>query len=331
MVSTRGSDNILVESNEQIQAVWSNNMADETSNATRGSLGFQVDDSGNLLNLAANVNLLRRLWFERTLIGGEDLGPGDPGDFDFGAWHSSCHLLGAGGVCQTADGQLLWLEVGHAGVRDEYVATLTIRENTGIKTCFLDSAEGRSILAGAIVRGFVEGNSLGRVSARICTDLPDLFNLWRRQDFDQPVTSELEGGKVWEHWCTLRDLRSSNRIGLTAIAAYVSLVSTLGDQFAPAVLRGRRDYGHPVQLAAMVHAGFIASSSATMDLNPKGIPINTESYFLEACPKQSLVGAENLTWPDKGIAYYMFRRKIKSWSKSNQVKEDIKQFSKSLD
>ncbi len=306
-------------------------MAEEPSIATRGSMEFQIDESGGLLNSATNVSLLRRLWIERSLVDGEDLGPGDPGDFDFGAWHSSCHLLGAGGVCQADDGQLLWLEMGHAGTRDEYVATITCRENDGFKTVFLDSAEGRQRLTGSVLRGFVEGNSVGRISARNCTDLPDRFNLWRRQDFDQPVGSELDGGKVWEHWCTLRDLRSSNRSGLTALSAYVSLVSALGDLFAPVVLRGRRDYGHPVQLAAMVHAGFTATASATVDLGPTPVPAKVEPLFLDACPQQCLAAVESLVWPEKGIAYYMFRRKIKSWSKASQVKQDIKLFSKSLE
>jgi hypothetical protein len=234
-------------------------------------------------------------------------------------------------VRQTSDGRLLWLEIGHSGLRDEYLATITCRHNDGFKTYPLDSADGRQLLADSKVRGFVEGNSVGRVSAKNCTDLPDRFNLWRRQDFDQPLESQLDAGKVWEHWCTLRDLRWSNRTGLTAISAYVSLVSALGDLFTPLVLRGRRDYGHPIQLAAMVHVGFVAAGSATIDLTPAAIPAKTESFFLEACPQKSLVGAESLPWPDKGVAYYMFRRKIKSWSKASQVKDDIKQFSKSLE
>ena len=72
------------------------------------------------------------------------------------------------------------------------------------------------------LRLFVEGNSTGRTSARSVFDAPDRFNLWRRQDFDQPVTSSLEGGKVWEHWCTLRDLRSSNRLATCRIRAVPS-------------------------------------------------------------------------------------------------------------
>src|SRR5262249_57349134 len=89
-------------------------------------------------------------------------------------------------------------------------------------------AEGRALTEGSPLLGFVEGSSIGRTSSRHVFDGPDRFNLWRRQDFDQPVTSPLEGGKVWEHWCTLRDLRASNRIGLSAVTAYVSLVPAPG-------------------------------------------------------------------------------------------------------
>src|SRR5262249_55929307 len=116
---------------------------------------------------------------------------------------------------------------------------------------------------------------------------PDRFNLWRRQDFDQPATSPLEGGKVWEHWCTLRDLRPSNRVGLSALTAYVSLAAALGDRFCAAVARGRRDYGHPRQLCALVHAGFVAKDVASWDVTPTVISAALEPGFLEADPEHA--------------------------------------------
>jgi len=48
----------------------------------RGSLGFEVGPDGNLVNNGANVERLRTLWLDRSVIDGELLGPGDPGDFD---------------------------------------------------------------------------------------------------------------------------------------------------------------------------------------------------------------------------------------------------------
>lgn len=302
-------------------------MPDDDAPTTRGTLGFQITPAGDLQNTATNVNLLRRLWADRTLITGDDLGPGDPGDFDFGAWHSSCHLLGAGGARRTADGRVLWLEVSHVRTRDEYFASVTVREKAGPRTVPLDSAEGRTLIEGSTLLGFVEGNSTGRASARHVFDAPDVFNLWRRQDFDQPITSPLEGGKVWEHWCTLRDLRATNRLGLSVLTAYVSLVAALGDRFAAAVARGRREYGHPQQLAGLVHAGFVSPASATWDVTPTAIPGGLEALWLQAEPEQALAAAEKLDW-SKGPRYYMFERRIKSWSQAKAVKDDLKKFEK---
>ena len=79
----------------------------------RGSYGFDVTGSGDLINSVQNGESLRKLWLDRTLIRGIQLGPGDPGDFDFGAWHVGCHLAGAGGVTRSKKGSLLWLEISH--------------------------------------------------------------------------------------------------------------------------------------------------------------------------------------------------------------------------
>jgi hypothetical protein len=288
-------------------------------------LKFLVTASGDPLNTATNVNLLRQMWADRAVINGDDLGPGDPGDFDFGAWHSSCHLLGAGGVMRTADGRTLWLEVSHLRFRDEYFASVTVGGKAGPQTVPLDSAEGHELTDSATLLGFVEGNSTGRSSARLMFDAPDRFNLWRRQDFDRPVKSDIEGGKVWEHWCTLRDLRPTNRLGLSVLTAYVSLVAALGDQFAAAVMRGRRDYAHPKQLCAMVHFGFVGEKSAVNELTPTAIPAAQESLFLEAEPEKALAAVEKFDWA-KPPKYFMFARRIKSWSSAKAVKDDLKKF-----
>jgi hypothetical protein len=292
---------------------------------TRGSLKFLVTPSGDLQNSATNVNLLRQMWADRAVIAGDDLGPGDPGDFDFGAWHSSCHLLGAGGVMRTPDGRVLWLEVSHLRTRDEYFASVTVGGKAGARTVPLDSAEGHDLADGATLLGFVEGNSTGRASARLVFDATDRFNLWRRQDFDRPVTSDVEGGKVWEHWCTLRDLRPTNRLGLSVLTAYVSLVAALGDRLAAVVMRGRRDYGHPNQLCAMVHYGFVGEKSAVDEFTPSAIPSAKEALFLDAEPERALAAVEKLDWA-KPPKYYMFARKIKSWSTAKSVKDDLKKF-----
>jgi hypothetical protein len=75
---------------------------------TRGTFDFEVTASGDLVDSTANVEALRKIWLDRSMVNGADLGPGDEGDFDNGAWHVACHLIGAGGVRQM---------VGFSGLR----------------------------------------------------------------------------------------------------------------------------------------------------------------------------------------------------------------------
>ncbi len=62
----------------------------------RGAFGFDVTSRGDLEDQVRNVELLRRLLLDRSVISGDELGEGDPGDFDHGAWHIACHLVAAG-------------------------------------------------------------------------------------------------------------------------------------------------------------------------------------------------------------------------------------------
>ena len=229
-------------------------------------------------------------------MSGEDLGPGDRGDFDRGAWHVACHLAGAGGVRRSPDGSTLWLEISHRGERDEYYASVTRRAAGRIETVPIESGEGRRLLRNSTLLGFVEGNSTGRVSARGVADPPDRFNGWRRQDFDQPVDETQDGGKVWEHWCTLRDIRETHAIGTSMLGAYVALSAALGDRFIPTIARGRRDYGHPVQLAASVYAGLTSRESALWDTTPVAIPAEAALLLLESDPARAFDAIERLDW-----------------------------------
>ena len=211
----------------------------------RGTYKFEVSDGGDLIYTAANVELLRQLWLDRSVITGENLGPGDPGDFDQGAWHVACHLAAGCGIRERADGSLAWLQISHDDHLDRYFASVTVLERRNTRTAPTDSAEGRILLQHSRLLGFVEGTSKGRTSAGCTNDPPSLFNLWRRQDFDQPPGSEEDGGRVWEHWCTLRDIRTTHAIGTSILTAFVALAATLGDLFIPTVARGRRDTAIP--------------------------------------------------------------------------------------
>jgi hypothetical protein len=293
-------------------------MAPATPGSSRAFIFERLSD-GSLANSAVNVESLRRLWLDRTLLKGEEIGPGDPGDFDFGAWHIACHLAGAGGVRRGADGRLMWLEISHDPTRDDYFASVTVNMGRDRVTRRLDSAEGRMLVANSTLVGYVEGNSTGRTSARNVHDSPTRFNLWRRQDFDEPVGSDNDGGKVWEHWCTERDIRQSSAMGTSVLSAYISLVAGLGDQFVAAVARGRLDYGHPQQLAAMVRADFVRRESALWDTTPLPLPPAAERVLLEAEPARALEAVEQLEWKATPC-YWMYRRRIDRWNPISEMR-----------
>ena len=284
-----------------------------------------MTDKGDPIDSAVNVIALRRLWLDRTMIDGSDLGPGNDGDFDHGAWHVGCHIVAAAGVRRASNGKLLWLTISHADQRDEYFASVTGETASGILTYPIASPEGQGLLKDSVLLGFVEGTSVGHISARRVSDAANRFNGWRRQDFDRTATSAEDGGTVWEHWCTLRDIRETDAIGTSVMRAYVSLVASLGDLSAPTVARGRRDYGHPKQLCALVKAGFTSKQSATWDISPVAIPPAAEKRFLEARAVDSLEAAKELSWGDTP-RYYMFTRRIARWSPASEVSRDLAAF-----
>ncbi|MDD5761124.1 MAG: hypothetical protein PHP88_01255 [bacterium] len=291
----------------------------------RGSFQFDATVEGSIVDNDGNVEALRWLWLDRTMISGDDLGPGDPGDFDNGAWHVACHLVAAGGVRRSSDGRFLWLELSHDPGQDEYFASVTTDTGGQLRTVRLDSPEGKALLQGSTLLGFVEGNSVGRISARGVKDPPDRFNGWTRAQFDRPAESSDEGGKVWEHWCTVRDIRPPHRIGSSVIKGYVALVAALGDRFLPAVTRGRRSYGHPKQLCAFVRAGLTSEESSTWETKPFAVPPKAEQLLLEARPADALAAVSLLSWADVP-RYYMFPRRISSFSPAEAVKQDLLAF-----
>jgi hypothetical protein len=293
----------------------------------RGSYGFEVQPSGNLVDNAENLERARTLFRDGAIIS-QRWGPGNPGDFDNGGWHSLCHLVAAAGVFKSDQG-FLWAAITHVRSTDRYVATLSSPETSGqLKAIELSSPEARPLLTGAVAVGYVEGTSLGHISARGVQDPPGLFNGWQRQKFDQPAEGDRSrGGTVWEHWCTTRDLRAANEIGDSVLRAYLTLTSVLGGEFVATVIRGRRKYEHPHQLCALVKAGFVGRAEALQDMKPSEIPLREELLFKEARPSDSLQAVRKLIWPSpRDRQYYMFRRAIESFSKKADVESDLQSF-----
>ena len=239
---------------------------------SRGVFQFQTTADGDLTNSAENVEALRRLWLHHSLVYGEDIGPGDRGDFAVGAWHSSCHLAGAAAVRRAADGGVIWLEISHDPRLDEYFASATHRVDSKCVTLRVDSAEGRHaarpVDAPGLRRRQFDRTHIGARRQRSSRSIQPLAPAGFRPAGDQQGRWRQGVGAL----VTMRDIRVGNRIGTSVLTAYVSLVSAAGDWFPATVARGRRDYGHPVQLAAMVFAGFTSHRSATWDIQPLVIP-----------------------------------------------------------
>lgn len=291
----------------------------------RGTYQFEIQD-GKLVNSVENLERMRNLFQDGSIIK-EHWGPGRTGDFDYGSWHCLCHLVAGSGVYKVGTGYL-WVAITHAKNVDKYLATVSYRDsNRIVKTYELISSEGRNILNQANLVGYIEGTSCGHISARNVQDLGDAFNGWKRQDYDKPVASDDIGGTVWEHYCTTRDLRPSNKVGDSVLRSYLTLVSTLGGKFVVAVLRGRRAHEHPLQLCALVKAGFILREEALWAIRPNEISKEAEDLLREARPDEALKAVAMLPWaPSEEQRYYMYKRRIRSWSTKSDVESDLRSF-----
>lgn len=288
---------------------------------TRGTYNFETDNNGVLIDNAANLDKVRKLFREGAIING-NWGPGDDGDFDNGSWHILCHLASGSGVLNTAFGRV-WCGITHVPASDTYHASLVHRRNGSAVTVPLGGAEGASLANGAQVLGYIEGSSAGHIAARGVNDPPTAFNGWPRQSFDKDADSVVDGGTVWEHWCTTRDIRPSSAIGSSVLQAYLTLASRLGGRYIAAVARGRRDYDHPTQLVALVKAGLLTRDDATWNVSPEPIPPGAQDLLYEARPADSLQAAELLSFTPGGQKYLMFDRCIHRWSQTDDVRRDL--------
>jgi hypothetical protein len=294
-----------------------------TNAHSRGTYNFEIDDTGNVINNETNFERLCRLFRDGGIISGS-WGPGRSGDFENGSWHILCHLAAGSGVYGN-DNNYLWVSITHAGDRDEYIATVSVKKNgDNVQTIPLNSSGGSVLIGSFKLLGYVEGTSQGHILARNIQDSSTAFNSWPRQNFNRDIDSSNSGGTVWELWCPTRDIRESCAVGRSVLRAYLTIVSTLGGKFVAAVARGRRGHEHPRHLCALAKAGFISREDALWDTMPKPITYDAERLFKEARPVDSLKAVEKLQWDTSGeLYYYMFQRKINSWSKASDVKNDF--------
>jgi hypothetical protein len=269
----------------------------------RGS--FEVDSNGALLPSETNLLALRDLWASRP--DGMEVGPGVRAT---GAWHVACHLVAAGCVRRAADGEILWMEISHVPADDTYAATLTSGSDQQVETMRLGSPEAQQLLQDAALLGFVEGTSEGHITARAVQDPPERFEGWTRQTFDQEPGSQERGGRVWEHWCTTRDLAPDSELSASLLTAYLELCNVGSDLFAPTVARGRTAYGHPAQLDEMISAGFTTRESASWRTTPQPIGREPELLLQEAGAADALRAVRSLAWSGDGPTYYMYPRRI---------------------
>jgi hypothetical protein len=286
----------------------------------RGTFGFWVDEFGNLQDRPENVETLRKLWADRSILPAGQYGPGVNSSPGKGAWHVSCHVVSAGCMRKATDGRLLWLELAYKGSPDQYYPSLTTKSEGTIITYDCRSQEAKALLSGSKLLGFVEGNSRGRISAKGISDPSGRFEGWPRQNYDKQASDDSSnGGKVWEHWCTTREIEQTSDLGNSVLSGYVSLCAIAGDIFAPTVARGRTEYNHPDQLNALIKAGFTTAQAASVIKRPLPLTDEKEHLFNESDPTKSFAAAERLDWSDAEIRYYMFRRKISNWDATLRV------------
>lgn len=288
----------------------------------RGGYAFEVGAHGNVVDSVENLERLRALFRDESLIGGR-WGPGDPGDFDHGSWHILCHLAAGSALLDTARGRA-WAGIGWDGTSGRYIATARLATAEGLEEVPIADPRSRCLLAEARQLAFVEGTSQGHITARGIEDPPEAFNGCPRQMFDRDVDDPRDGGVVWEHWCTTRDIRASSDLGTSVLSAYLTLVSVLGGRFVSAVARGRRDHDHPLQLVALVRAGLLSREEALWDTYPNAIPRHAQLLFHEAQPSAALAACLHLGLKgDGGPQYFMFERRIHSWSPAAAVASDL--------
>src|SRR3989338_2116955 len=255
--------------------------------------------------------------------------PAQPGSFSYtrpkenGSWHVLCHLAGASALFQSSEKLPGWAGITYDEPSNSYVATFSYYEGKKARTAALNSDEARRVMTGYVLRGYVEGASQGHILNRKANDPGDPQKVDRRQDYDQPATSAKDGGQVWEHWVTTRDIAAPNALGAGLLRSYLRLVALLGGRYCGTVARGRFDqaYGHVIQLCAMAKAGFIAPQDALWDVEPVTIPQEVQTVLYEANPESFFQGASLLLEAAQAQeSYYMYKRKIANFVSASSLR-----------
>lgn len=275
---------------------------------------FQRDGVGGLLETTHNVEELRRLFLDWDIIGGDGGEGTERGDG--GSWHGACHMLAAGIVAESKSGDLAWFEIAWDERSSSYAPVAVVKSGSKVEVHnvlgrAVDWANTTSVVA------YVEGNSCGATSNRSADDPGNSDKDDRRQDYNRfPLDLAGEGGKVWEHWCTTRNLVDDKGPGMQALRAYLSLLCIGGGSFAATVLRGRPSYGHPAQLAGCVKSGLVSASDAGWTGTPDPIPPEAVVLYHYSDPVISLAASRRLPLEKaKGLRFFMFPRSIHLWQK----------------
>lgn len=272
---------------------------------------FQRDSQGRLIENDHNLHEMQRLFLDWDIIkdnGGEGTRRGDGG-----AWHGACHLVAAGILGVHKNSGLVWFEVGWDQRRECYEAQVVLEGETGMRIKNI-TGHGKSWAEEVRIVAYVEGNSCGAISDKNAADLGNSEIDDRRQDYNRnPTDFERQGGKVWEHWCTTRDIRSSDALGKQVLRAYLTLLTIGGTEFAATVLRGRPYCGHPTQLKACIEAGLVSEEDASWPGIPEPIPTSAQLLFYHSDPFQSLAACRQLPLGENSRNYFMFQRCLHQW------------------
>jgi hypothetical protein len=282
--------------------------------APRGEFAFDTDARGRLADTPENLERTRKMFRDWGLI----LYHGGPGtkEGDNGSWHVLCHLAGAAALFADGQGRPGWAGITYDDAEGAYRATFSFEDGKGVRTLPLSSSDARATLGRFAPRGYVEGASRGHILDRKAKDPGDSRLVDRRQDYDRSVNSDQDGGPVWEHWCTSRDIVKPKSLGSGLLAAYHTLVSSVGGRLAATVARGRfePEYSHLLQLRGMVRAGFVSAEDVSWDVTPVKIPSAAEKLLYEARPAEFLKAVKLLLKSSgKDDTYHMYSRKIASF------------------